>query len=74
MNPRNTLSKSRDSTAEPKPSALVLAMPSTAGRRFRREAPADAAPLGQILLFTGVRYERMPDVQVEPAVPQRKRS
>ncbi|GEO98021.1 hypothetical protein [Methylobacterium haplocladii] len=74
MNPRTTLSKSRDTAAEPRPSALVVAMPQTAGRRFRREAPSEAASHGQILLFTGVRYERMPDMQAEPAIPQRKRS
>ena len=40
-------------------------------RRFRREA--DDAPLGQILLFTGVRYERMPEAEALP-VPRRRRS
>ncbi|GAA0252835.1 hypothetical protein LNAOJCKE_2892 [Methylorubrum aminovorans] len=43
----------------------------TTNRRFRREA--DDAPRGQILLFTGVRYERMPEVEVLP-VPRRRRS
>lgn len=38
-------------------------------RRFRREA--DDRPRGQILLFTGVRYERLPDTG---SVPQRRRS
>ncbi len=42
-----------------------------AGRRFRRET--DDAPRGQILLFTGVRYERLPEVEAPP-VPKRRRS
>ncbi|WP_232629283.1 hypothetical protein [Methylobacterium sp. Leaf118] len=40
-------------------------------RRLRRDEAADA-PRGQILLFTGVRYERLPEVDA-PAVPQRRR-
>ncbi|KQQ14724.1 hypothetical protein ASF53_08870 [Methylobacterium sp. Leaf123] len=40
-------------------------------RRFRREA--DDAPRGQILLFMGVRYERMPEAEALP-VPRRRRS
>ncbi len=39
-------------------------------RRFRREA--DDAPRGQILLFTGVRYERWSEPEVEAALPQRR--
>lgn len=40
-------------------------------RRFRREA--EEAPRGQILLFMGVRYERMPEAEALP-VPRRRRS
>lgn len=41
-----------------RPTATVVTLPA-AGRRFRR-LDADA-PRGAILLFTGIRYERMPD-------------
>ncbi len=74
MNPRTTLSKARDAAAESRPSALVVALPQALTRRVRREAMPDEAPLGRILLFTGVRYERMAEVVPEPAIPQRKRS
>ncbi|CAO4175082.1 Transposase [Methylorubrum populi] len=47
----------------------VIPFVAGAGRRFRREA--DEAPRGQILLFTGVRYERLPEAA---PVPQRRRS
>ncbi|MDV2985803.1 UNVERIFIED_CONTAM: hypothetical protein Q9R58_15945 [Methylobacteriaceae bacterium AG10] len=50
--------------------AIVPFVPATT-RRFRREA--DDAPRGQILLFTGVRYERMPDAEALP-VRRRRRS
>ncbi|MBB2963243.1 hypothetical protein [Methylobacterium sp. R2-1] len=50
--------------------SVVPFIPAT-NRRFRREA--DDAPRGQILLFTGVRYERMPDAEALP-VPRRRRS
>ncbi|WP_233383785.1 hypothetical protein [Methylobacterium sp. C25] len=71
MTSRNTLSKSRE--AEHRPSATVIALSSSATRRFRRD-PSDAEPMGQILLFTGVRYERMPEVEEVRPVRQRKRS
>jgi hypothetical protein len=74
MNPRIDFSKVRDTAAEPRPSALIVALPQGAARRFRREAASDAERHGQILLFTGVRYERMAEVLPEPAIPQRKRS
>ena len=38
-------------------SAAVLPFAPQAGRRFRRAAES-ASPHGEILLFTGVRYER----------------
>lgn len=74
MNPRKTLPMTREKAALSQPSAMVIAMPQAAARRFRRDTAHDAEPLGQILLFTGVRYERMPDIQPEPAIRQRKRS
>ncbi|KQT59758.1 hypothetical protein ASG52_20470 [Methylobacterium sp. Leaf456] len=51
--------------------ATVVPFPKAPARRLRRED--DDAPRGQILLFTGVRYERLPDADA-PAVPQRRRS
>lgn len=51
--------------------AAVVPFPAGTTRRLRRED--DDAPRGQILLFTGVRYERLPDADA-PAVPQRRRS
>ncbi|CAA2101378.1 hypothetical protein MBUL_01146 [Methylobacterium bullatum] len=57
----------------PLPAASVVAFRQGSGRRFRRDDENDRATRGEILLFTGVRYERMP----EPAMPaplQRRRS
>ena len=53
------------------PTGSVVPFAPAMARRFRREA--DDAPRGQILLFTGVRYERMPDAETLP-VPRRRRS
>ena len=50
----------------------VVAFSAASPRRFRREASASDGPLGQILLFTGVRYERMSEDA--DLTPQRKRS
>jgi aspartate/methionine/tyrosine aminotransferase len=55
------------------PMTGVVAFRQATGRRFRRDDETDGTPRGEILLFTGVRYERMP----EPAMPaprQRRRS
>ena len=55
-----------------RPTATVVTFPAPA-RRFRR-ADADAdAPRGAILLFTGIRYERMPEPEA-PAPRLRRRS
>ena len=57
----------------PLPTASVVAFRQASVRRFRRDDENDGATRGEILLFTGVRYERMP----EPAMPaplQRRRS
>ncbi|BAU89573.1 hypothetical protein MPPM_0968 [Methylorubrum populi] len=74
MPPSTTSSSAR--TAEPArrergATAAVVPFIPDATRRFRREA--DDAPRGQILLFTGVRYERMPEAETAP-VPRRRRS
>ncbi|MBD8907238.1 hypothetical protein MZTS_11020 [Methylorubrum zatmanii] len=57
------------SQRERNPTGCVIPFVAGTGRRFRREA--DDAPRGQILLFTGVRYERLPEAA---PVPQRRRS
>ncbi|MFD1301849.1 hypothetical protein [Methylobacterium marchantiae] len=57
----------------PRPSASVVAFRQPAARRFRRDAEDDGALRGEILLFTGVRYERMPE-PAAPAPRQRRRS
>ncbi len=49
--------------ASERPTATVVTFPQGQTRRFRRPAEADASPQGSILLFTGIRYERM----AEPA-------
>jgi hypothetical protein len=60
MNPdRSHQTRDAERSSE-RPTAVVVALP-TAGRRFRR--PDDDAPRGAIVLFTGVRYERMPDAE-----------
>lgn len=55
-----------------RPQGNVVAFSAASPRRFRREASASDGPLGQILLFTGVRYERM--AEETDLAPQRKRS
>lgn len=62
----------RPARGERRPLGNVVAFSAAGPRRFRREASAADGPLGQILLFTGVRYERMPDEA--DLAPQRKRS
>jgi hypothetical protein len=74
MNLRTSLSTNRDAAAETRPTAMVIALSRAPARRFRRDVPTGSEPMGQILFFTGVRYERMPEAPVEPAVRQRKRS
>lgn len=72
MTPSTKTPSKRPSTfLRERPSAAVVPFPKAAPRRLRRED--DDAPRGQILLFTGVRYERLPDADA-PAVPQRRRS
>lgn len=65
-----TPSIQRPSTSGRERTAAVIPFDAAAGRRPRRE---DDAQRGQILLFTGVRYERLPDADA-PAIPQRRRS
>lgn len=45
--------------ASERPTATVVTLPQSAARRFRRPSDEDAATRGAILLFTGIRYERM---------------
>lgn len=59
--------------AMPLPTASVVAFRQASGRRFRRDDENDDAPRGEILLFTGVRYERMPEPPM-PAPRQRRHS
>ena len=60
------------SLGESRPSGTVVPFAAGAPRRFRREPIAGSEPRGQILFFTGVRYERLTDAP--PALlPKRKR-
>lgn len=54
----------------------VVAFPAASARRFRREAQEPNEPRSEILLFTGVRYERLPDAAAGAAgiALKRKRS
>ncbi|WP_204262521.1 hypothetical protein [Methylobacterium sp. BTF04] len=56
-----------------RPTATVVTFPQSHGRRFRRPADDEAATRGAILLFTGIRYERMAEPPV-PAPRLRRRS
>ncbi|MET0430458.1 MAG: hypothetical protein ABW026_18420 [Microvirga sp.] len=49
-----------------RPTGLVVAFPHHAVRP-RRSLPAGGGPLGEIVLFTGIRYER---VSVQPDNPR----
>ena len=42
--------------------------------RREREALREDEPRGEILLFLGVRYERMPEPEAPPAPRRRRRS
>ncbi|KAB1075551.1 hypothetical protein [Methylobacterium planeticum] len=53
----------------PRTTGTVLAFP--AGQRPRREGPATGEPRGEILLFLGVRYERVAEPDAAPAAPRR---
>lgn len=72
MTPSTTPSTQRPSpfTRERSLAGCVVPFRTAPARRLRREA--DDGPRGQILLFTGVRYERLPDADA-PAIPQRRR-
>ncbi|WP_156399206.1 MULTISPECIES: hypothetical protein [unclassified Methylobacterium] len=68
----------QDSPERPSPrfGAMILPFSVRPSRRLRRE-DEDTAPRGDILLFTGVRYERMaPDLGAAdetPAADERRR-
>lgn len=65
------LSTKRNVQSDTNRTATIVSLPVSAPRRFKRE---DDTPRGQILLFTGVRYERIDEVEDEAAAPQRKLS
>jgi len=49
------------SDVQNRPAGVIIAFPDASARRLR--APlAEGGPRGEILLFTGVRYERMDSV------------
>ena len=52
--------------------AEVIPFPRPAPRRFRRETAECGDGLGRILLFTGVRYERMPEPAPREAAPRKR--
>ncbi|MER2266236.1 hypothetical protein [Methylobacterium oxalidis] len=51
----------------------ILAFPPAGARRARRETAPEGEARGEILLFLGVRYERLPEPEAAPA-PRRRRS
>ncbi|KQP28621.1 hypothetical protein ASF27_07095 [Methylobacterium sp. Leaf102] len=62
-----------------RPTATVVTFPRDGRRRFRRSADAAQDPRGAILLFTGIRYERMTEASTPigpetPAPRLRRRS
>lgn len=61
MNAERSLFEAAAGTPREGLTGRIVAFPGSAPRRFRREAAESDAARGQILLFTGVRYERMPD-------------
>ena len=65
---------SLDRASDRRPPDTIIPFSRTAPRRFRRGDIDADGPRGQILLFTGVRYERLPDPVTAPAAPKRKRS
>ncbi|SFH02901.1 hypothetical protein [Methylobacterium gossipiicola] len=50
--------RSPDTGGPERPTATVVTFPGPGSRRFRH---LDEATRGTILLFTGIRYERMPE-------------
>lgn len=56
-----------DRAGERRPMATVIPFSHTASRRSRRDEPAAEQARGQILFFTGVRYERMSEGATETA-------
>jgi hypothetical protein len=71
--------RSPDTGGPERPTATVVTFPGTGPRRFRRLDEAGGSPGGTILLFTGIRYERMPETTAPmgpetPAPRLRRRS
>ena len=70
MNRSTTLT---DTGGQRPPMDRVVPFSVTQPRRFRRPF-AEGEALGRILLFTGVRYERIADDDLTPGLPKRRRS
>lgn len=71
--------RSSDTGGPERPTATVVTFARSGRRRFRRIDDAGSAPRGTILLFTGIRYERMQEATVPtgpgtPAPRLRRRS
>jgi hypothetical protein len=71
MNAERSLFETAAGTPRDGVSSRIVAFPGSAPRRFRREVEPDAER-GQILLFTGVRYERMPEAETSPTRRRRR--
>jgi hypothetical protein len=74
MNPDRSAFGAGGSPSTERPAGAVVAFPGPGPRRFRRGDVASDEARGEILLFTGVRYERMPDPVTVPGSLRRRRS
>ena len=64
------LDRSPDTGGPTRPTATVVTFPAAGRRRFRRADEAAPDPRGAILLFTGIRYERMVEADLaDPETP-----
>lgn len=63
------------SAPAPRATGTVVAFPPASARRFRREALQPGEPRGEVLLFTGIRYEHLTDAaEFSGSAPKRQRS
>ncbi|MCJ2081644.1 hypothetical protein [Methylobacterium sp. J-090] len=65
------LDRSPDTGGPERPTATVVTFPAEGRRRFRRTDDTVRDPRGAILLFTGIRYERMAEPE-KPAEPDKR--
>ncbi|KQP11305.1 hypothetical protein ASF28_09770 [Methylobacterium sp. Leaf99] len=65
------LDRSPNTGGPTRPTATVVTFPAAGRRRFRRADDAAPDPRGAILLFTGIRYERMAEPE-NPAEPDKR--